>query len=163
VCGLPLAWPVSHSCPSLFRVLLVVLWDVCLGVTPAHALCLGHCHPSTALPRLFPDLCRSQFSASFPVSCSTAMGWLHRCLLLSSSSSPMLARALRFPVSIEHCLRLGWACVTGAAFRSPTLKTPGCPFSHLLANSCCCLLFTSSLSSWGWSVRYGFGLHFCNG
>jgi hypothetical protein len=51
--ALPLAWPIFHSCPSLFR-LIICQWDFYLGIIPVRALCLVSVIPSIALPWLFP-------------------------------------------------------------------------------------------------------------
>jgi hypothetical protein len=54
ISALPLAWPVFHSCPSLFRCLLVVQWDFCLGFIPVHALYLSQCNPLHCTSSPFP-------------------------------------------------------------------------------------------------------------
>jgi hypothetical protein len=47
---LPLVWPVLCSCPSLFRCLLVVQWNFCLGILSLDTLCLSQDNP---LPLFF--------------------------------------------------------------------------------------------------------------
>jgi hypothetical protein len=39
--ALSLELPVLHHCTSLFIYLLTVQWDFCLGILPAHVLCLS--------------------------------------------------------------------------------------------------------------------------
>jgi hypothetical protein len=70
----PLAWPVLHPCPSLFKCLLIVRCEFCLGILPVNILCLSQ---SNSL---------HYFSSPFPLTlyCSTVFGvfccvlFLHR-------------------------------------------------------------------------------------
>jgi hypothetical protein len=51
---LPVTWPVLHSCPSLFKHLLIVRWDCSVGYLPISILYFIQFNPSVTLPYPFP-------------------------------------------------------------------------------------------------------------
>jgi hypothetical protein len=76
---LPLAWPILHSCLSLFGCLFVVQWDFCLGIISVHVLCLSQSsHPPLHFLTLSPILyCLTVFIVAFLCLIATQMWFIH--------------------------------------------------------------------------------------
>jgi hypothetical protein len=67
ISGLPLAWPLFHSYPSLFWYLLIVQWNFCFGITTVHVLCLSQYNTALLTSWSFlPMLCCLTVFSVFP-------------------------------------------------------------------------------------------------
>jgi hypothetical protein len=77
ISALPSAWPVSHSCPSLFRCRVILQWDFCLDIIPVLALCLSLTSLHYTFLPLSPILCCSTVFSMF-----LCVLFLHRCDVL---------------------------------------------------------------------------------
>jgi hypothetical protein len=89
ISALPFAWPVLHSCSSLFSCLFVVHWDICLGIFPVNVLslyCLSQCHPSTLLFHTFSPHPVSSISFQCGSFCLAHTQMWHILLLLGNNS-----------------------------------------------------------------------------
>jgi hypothetical protein len=89
ISALSLAWPVLHSCDSLFRCLFAVSWGIYLGILAINILCLSQSKPFP-LHFCFLSSCKVSFLIlvyfdTFWVEFSLGTGWSIRVQFLSSA------------------------------------------------------------------------------